>query len=56
MILQKSFEYADLLHKKHFVLLSMLKTVVLFNYFVETMILVFQDPLMNRNVKKTAFI
>ncbi len=30
----------------------MLKTVVLFNVFVETMILVFQDPLMNRNVKK----
>ncbi len=36
MILQKSFYYADLLLKKHF--LSMLKTVVQLNIFVKTMI------------------
>ncbi len=34
MILQKSFLYADVL-KKHFLLLSVLKTVVLINIFVE---------------------
>ncbi len=33
-----SFYYADLLLKKHFLLLSMLKTVVLPNVFVELMI------------------
>jgi len=42
MILQKSFLYADLLLRKHFLLLSMLKTVVLLNSFVETMIHLFQ--------------
>jgi len=36
MILQKSFKYADLVLQKHFLLLSMLKTVVLLNIFVET--------------------
>ncbi len=36
MILQKSFWYADLLLKKHLLLLSKLKTVVLLNIFVET--------------------
>ncbi len=34
MILQKSFWYADLLLKKHYLLLSILKTVVWFNIFV----------------------
>ncbi len=37
MILQKSFWYADLVFQKHFLLLSMLKTVVLLNMFVETL-------------------
>ncbi len=32
---QKSFKYADLVLKKHFLLLSMLKTVVLLNIYVE---------------------
>ncbi len=36
MILQKSFIYTDLMFQKHFLLLSMLKTVVLLNMFVET--------------------
>ncbi len=36
MILQKSFWYADLLLKKHLLLLSKLKTVVLLNIVVET--------------------
>ncbi len=35
--LQKLFWYADLLLKKHFILLYMLKTVELLNIFVETM-------------------
>ncbi len=38
VILQKSFWYADLLVKKHFLLLSMLKTVLLLNLIVETAI------------------
>jgi len=38
MILQKSLKYAGLLLKEHFLLLSMLKTVVLLNIFVETSI------------------
>ncbi len=42
MILQKSFWYADLVLKKHFLLFSMLKTVIPLNIFVETMIF-FQD-------------
>ncbi len=31
MIIQKSFKFADLVLKKHFLLLPMLNTVVLFN-------------------------
>ncbi len=43
--------------KKHFCLLSMLKTVVLLHTFVETLIyFIFQDSLMNIKVKRTAFI
>ncbi len=34
MIFQKSFQYADLLHKSHLLLLAILKTVVLLNCFV----------------------
>jgi len=47
VILQKSFQYADL--KKHFLLLSVLKKVVLLIVFVESVIHVFHDSLMNRN-------
>ncbi len=36
MIFQKSYEYTDLLLKKHSLLLSMLKSVVLLHIFVET--------------------
>ncbi len=36
MILQKSFKYTDLLFKKHFWLLSILKTVELLHIFVKT--------------------
>jgi len=46
MILQKSFKYADLLLKKHFLLLSMLKTVVHVNILKET-VKSFQDSLIN---------
>jgi len=38
MILQKSFYYADMVLKKHFFLLSNLKTAVLLNISVETVI------------------
>jgi len=38
MIIQQSFRYTDLLLKKHFLLLSMLKTVEILNIFVETVI------------------
>ncbi len=41
-LFQKSFKYADLAFKKHFILLSMLKTVVLFHSSVETLILFFR--------------
>jgi len=54
MILQKSFIYANLLLKKHFLLLSMSKTVVLLNIFVmhfDTYF--FQMFLINRKIKKT---
>jgi len=34
MILQKSFYLADLVFKKHFLILSMLKTVVLLNILI----------------------
>jgi len=37
MILKKSFLYADLVLKKHFLLLLMLKTGVLLNMFVNTL-------------------
>jgi len=36
MILRKSFDYASLVLKEHFLLVLMLKTVVLLNIFVET--------------------
>jgi len=36
MILQKSFYYSELALKKHFLLSSMKKTVVLLNIFVKT--------------------
>ncbi len=42
MIFQKSFRYADLVLKKQFLLTSELKTVELFNVFVET-VTDFQD-------------
>ncbi len=42
VILQKSFYYAELLLKKHFLLLSNLKRVVQCNVFVETINLFFQ--------------
>ncbi len=46
-----------MLLKKHFWLLSMLKTVVLHNIFVEIVIhFIFQDSQMNRKFKRTAFI
>ncbi len=52
MILQKSFYYVDLLLKKHFLLLSMLKTVVLLNILVETMIFLDeQNVQMNSSVE-----
>ncbi len=44
MILKKSFKYSDLLLKKQFLLLSMLKIVVLVNIIVETVILNFRIP------------
>jgi len=50
MILQKS--HAGLVLKKHLLLL-MLKIL---NIFVETMVHFFQDSLMNRKFKRTAFI
>ncbi len=43
--------------QEHFWLLSMLKTVVLHNIFVEiVMHCIFQDSQMNRKIKRTAFI
>ncbi len=38
MIFQKSFLFADLVLKKHFLVLSMLNKTVLLNIFVETML------------------
>ncbi len=47
----------NMLLKKHFWLLSMLKTVVLHNIFLETMIcFIFQDSRINRKFKRTAFM
>jgi len=53
MILQKLFKHADLVH---FILSSILKTVLLLNSFVETVINLFQDFLMNSKLRRTAFI
>ncbi len=48
VILQKSFWYADLLLKKHVLLISIIKTVVLLNIFCG---IFFQDPLKNKKSK-----
>jgi len=54
MILQKSFnQYADLLLKKHFLLLSMLQAVMLLCIFVEIVIFFSLDSLTNRKFKIT---
>ncbi len=49
-ILQKSFQYADLVLKKHLFLLAMMKTGVQFNIFEEIMIL-FNDSFSNIELK-----
>ncbi len=47
----------NMLLKKHFWLLSMLKTVVLHNICVETLInCIFQDSQMNRKFQRTVFL
>ncbi len=56
MILQKSLIYANLVLKKHFLLISILKTVLLPNIFVETVKPLNQDSLINRKIKRTAFL
>jgi len=57
MILQKSFYHHDLMLKIRLLFKTMLKTVVLLDIFVETNgFLIFQDTLMNRKFKRTAFI
>jgi len=38
IILQKSLLFVELMHKNHFLLLSIVKTVVLLNIFLESMI------------------
>ncbi len=48
MILKKS----DLLRNKHFLLLSMFKTVMLLSIFVETVKYIFQDYLITKNLKR----
>ncbi len=48
MILQKSFLYADLLLKKHFLILKVLKTIVLLNIFGKIMVHFCENPLMKR--------
>ncbi len=55
VILQKIW-YADLVLKKHFLLLSVLKTVLLLKESVKTAVQFFRDSLMNRKFKRTAFI
>ncbi len=56
-MLHKSLSYADLLLKKHLLLLSMLKTLVLINMFVETVIIFLGlDQKQNRTIKRTVFI
>ncbi len=52
MILQKSFLYADLVLNKTFIIII----VVLLNIFVETIIQFFQNSVMNRKFKRTAFV
>ncbi len=54
---QKSFSYADLMLKKHLLLVSILKTVALINILVENMIsFFFRIIFFNRKFKRTAFI
>ncbi len=53
-ILQKSFKYADLLLKKHFLILSMLETVVQLNIFVETFN--FSGFFDKQNVQKNTYL
>ncbi len=55
MIPQKSFSYADLVLNKHFLLLPMLKTVVLFNIFLKTVMRFFQDLLMLKFQKNSIY-
>ncbi len=52
MILQKKIEYADLLLKKHLLLLSVLKTVVLHHIFVKILILFLSEFLNEYKVQK----
>jgi len=52
MIPQKSFQYANFLLKKYFLILSMLKTVVLLNTFLETVNILYHDSLMKRKFKQ----
>ncbi len=52
MILQKKIEYADLLLKKHLLLLSVLKTVVLHHTFVKILILFLSEFLNEYKVQK----
>jgi len=47
----EDWRYADVLLKKHFLLWSMLKTVVLLDIYVETDAVYFEDSLMNRKFK-----
>jgi len=47
-------QYSDLLLKKTFI--TIVKMVVLLNIFVKTVIRCFPDSLMNRKLKRTAFI
>ncbi len=49
MILQLSFWYDYLLLNKHFLLLSILKTVVMLNIFVETLMIFFCDEKVHMN-------
>ncbi len=50
-------QYSDLMLEKPLLFLSMLKTAVHFNIFVKIMIhFFFQDSLINRKLRRTAFI
>ncbi len=55
-VILQNFLYADLVLKKHFLLLSVLKTVLLLKESVKTAVQFFRDSLMNRKFKRTAFI